>query len=88
MTLQQAAKDAILVQDACNLSGVARSFVEVIDTVKNLGLRGEEVNLHPIVVMFANKIADMTGNGGSFDAFSKAYAACKELAAGNQPEVS
>jgi hypothetical protein len=33
MTLQEAAKEALQVQDACNLSGVVKSFARVVDAL-------------------------------------------------------
>lgn len=84
-TIGQAARLAIDVQDACNLSGVVRSFAEVTDTIwRNVRASGggtREVNTHPIAVLFTSKIGDLSGVGcGDFDAFSKAYDTCKQLA--------
>jgi hypothetical protein len=84
-TLAQAAQLAIDIQDACNLSGVVRSFAEVTETLwadsraNNRGTSG--VNHHPVSVLFASKIGDLTGVGcGDLDTFNTAYDLCKVLA--------
>lgn len=63
MTLKRAAQSALDVQSACNLSGVLRTFVEVMDTLRrecpNLGTDG--YNLHPICVLYSTQIAFLTG---------------------------
>lgn len=68
------AQDAIDVQDACNLSGVVRGFVRAIDDLRKLmpTLDTSGVRYHPISVLWANKIADLTGSERDM-AFSHAY---------------
>lgn len=83
MTLQQAAQSALDVQSACNLSGVARSFGEVMMALRALPeCTGTEwANHHPVARLFAEQIVYLTG-GNDFESYSKAYDACTELAAG------
>jgi hypothetical protein len=82
MTIQRAAQTALDVQDACNLSGVLRAWVDaqhaVFETVNNTTDR----NQHPIAVLFANKCASLTNQhcGDAADTFGKAYDACMRLA--------
>ena len=70
--------NAYRVLDACNLSGVAHDFSEVVRRVRDsLGDHAstDDVNRHPICVMYAEKIAQLTGLGtSSLECFSKAYA--------------
>jgi len=72
---------AILVQDACNLSGVAHSFSKVVTKIWNeadrLGKGTDWVNTHPIVILYANKISSLSGSE-NFPSFSKAYKLCEE----------
>lgn len=63
-------KDAMLVQDACNLSGVVISFTtllkklrEFFERAKDPQLPVSEINRHPIAVMFASKIHSLTSAG-------------------------
>lgn len=60
-TLKDLAKEAIAVQDACNLSGVVISFAaamrDLCDLVPNTGER----NRHPIAVLWADKVASLVG---------------------------
>lgn len=84
-------RDAINVQDACNLSGVAASFSRVMmkiwATARATGNDNTKwVNEHPISVMYANKIAQLTGQS-VYDVlpFSRAYDACRKL--GNEEDV-
>lgn len=78
-------KQAIRVQDACNLSGVVHSWSKMISKIweeAHAGKKGTEwVNTHPINVMFASKIASLTGCETP-ETFSKAYAACQDRAGG------
>lgn len=65
LTLREAAQTALDVQDACNLSGVVRSFAEVTqvlwDEAHKIGEGTEWVNSHPITLMFVDKLADLSG---------------------------
>lgn len=80
-------KDAITVQDACNLSGVVHSFSRVVTKVRaTLRAEGNEctenVNTHVICVMYASKIASLTGCEASprgMD-FAHAYDRCENRA--------
>lgn len=84
MTLQDAARTALQVQDACNLSGVLRAWLECRDAV-NAACDGTDArNHHPVNVLFANKCADLTGQfcDGVTD-YSHAYDACEALARGD-----
>lgn len=56
MDTAKLAKDACLVQDACNPSGVLISFYEA---VRKNNLPSDD----PFCVMFASKMADMAGQG-------------------------
>lgn len=83
MTYSDAAKAAIQVQDACNLTGVVRSFGEAMTAVRAYatehGHGTDWINRHPVAVLFADKLADMTGRI-DFDAYARATEACRELA--------
>lgn len=86
MTLQEAAKEAIVVQDACNLSGVVHKFSQILTEVLWPEARKQEkgtdwVNRHPISIMFTDKIASLSCRGSLVD-FSKAYDEVKVLAKG------
>lgn len=66
--------DAMLVQDASNLSGVVHSFVAVLERIgkffeesKDPQLPFSKMNRHPIAVMYASKIASLTGVQGEED---------------------
>ena len=81
MTIQQAAKTALLCQDACNLSGVLASFHNIVMDViwpeaLRLGKGTEWVTSHPIVALFLSKLVDLNGDQN----FSLAYDAVKKLA--------
>lgn len=63
-------KDAIGVQDACNLSGVVISFTALLkklrdffENAKDSQLPVSELNRHPLAVMFASKIHSLTSAG-------------------------
>jgi hypothetical protein len=78
-TWKELAEQALAVQDACNLSGVVISFATIIKEVR---ARLEEekqggtdnVNTHPVCVLFADKIAHLTGTQSlGNDVVSAAY---------------
>lgn len=83
MTIQEAAKLAVNVQDACNLSGVVRSFAQVTEVLwheaRRLNQGTDWVNTHPITILFADKVASLAGIGEGVSVF-RAYDACIELA--------
>jgi len=60
MDIQQAAQQALAVQDACNLSGVVFSFAEVMEAIceeqQRLGQSTEWKNTHPIVTLFSIQV--------------------------------
>lgn len=62
-TLKELARDALNVQNACNLSGVVISFAQVIRDLKdNLPNAGsDEINQHPIIKIWVDKLASLTG---------------------------
>ena len=85
MSLFEAAKEAILVQDACNLSGIVHTFSEVLDTLwieaARTGAGTLWINSHPVSKPFCYKIADLS-KADSFEDFCEAYAECRKLAFG------
>lgn len=82
-TLKELAQEAIVVQDACNLSGVVhgwhRAMEELCELLRQSG--GTEFrNTHPINQLWASKCHDLARMGTSdFEAYGKAYDACKKL---------
>jgi len=65
-TWQEMAKEAMAVQDACNLSGVVASFNLILKEVRHRleseGKGGTNAyNTHPICRVYADKIAHLTG---------------------------
>ncbi len=92
--MKELAQEALNVQDACNLSGVVHSFSRTITELRALletdgKLSTHEVNTHPVCVLFADKIASLTGMqylGDAHDAyrgpemtFATAYNWAKEI---------
>ena len=75
-TMADLARNALDVQDACNLSGVVHSFSRDIARLRQLtdsepGFSTSKLNEHPICRLYADKIASLSG---SESAFSPAYA--------------
>jgi hypothetical protein len=75
-TMQDWAKDAMMVQDACNLSGVVHSFSEFMRFLSAQNLGTDAKNSHPISVLFASKIASLTQCDS---VISQAWDACQKL---------
>jgi len=55
-------RDAVQVQDACNLSGVVFSFARHMQTLCDMGLDTDQKNQHPVSVLFSSKITSLTGS--------------------------
>lgn len=75
-------KEAIIVQDAVNLSGVVHSFSAVMEKLSkeafDRGLGTNWKNSHAIAVLYASKIASLT-RCENMDIFSEAYEKCKRM---------
>ena len=87
-TLQDLAREALQVQDACNLSGVVHAFSRAITELREI-LRNDgivdtnTINQNPICCLWASKIHDLARMGLSdHERFRVAYDACRELAEG------
>ena len=68
--------DALAVQNACNLSGVVHGFSRAMTALREaLPSAGtDEINRHPVAVLWADKIAHLTGTQVlGCDAVSAAY---------------
>jgi ABC-type branched-subunit amino acid transport system substrate-binding protein len=61
--LRKAARDAVQVQDACNLSGITHSFVSIItDVLRPVADEiGITMHTHPITRLFVDKLASLAG---------------------------
>ena len=79
MSIKKLAIEAIAVQDAANLSGIAKSFGRVMsqlwDEANKRGEGTEWVNTHPIAKLWVDKMAGLS-RVRTFEEFSKAYEAC------------
>lgn len=74
---------ALDIQDACNLSGVVREFVKIVDDAKARPVAGVEGRRDPAVVLVLDKINDMCCRYGDVDteSYSLADKACRAHAA-------
>jgi hypothetical protein len=76
-------ESAIIVQDACNLSGVVHSFCDIIKRIteesREKGKGTQYVNEHPICKLFADKIADLA-RVRDFESYYQAFNECERKA--------
>lgn len=86
-TIQDLAKEALQVQDACNLSGVVHGFSRAVTELREIlratggDLSTAAVNQHPICCLWASKIHALARMGLSDqEQFRIAYEACEEIA--------
>ena len=82
MVTKQDYKDALLVQDACNLSGVVFAFAQtmqrICDEAHAQGQGTAWRNNHPICRLFAEQILYLTGGGaGTPSTYFPAHDACE-----------
>ena len=88
MTIQQAARYALDVQNGCNASGVVFSLSKAMEAIcEESNRRGGEgtdwKNKHPILYLYVNKLADMTGqNPFDITEYGRAYRLCEKIAEG------
>jgi hypothetical protein len=86
MTVQQAAQQAIDVQDACNLSGVLNTFHTIVTDVlrpeaERLNKGSGWVATHPICTMFICKLECLNGDDNSLSKRNwQAFEECKQIA--------
>lgn len=69
-TMKELATEALDVQDASVLSGVVHGFSRAIKRLRELlpNVGTDEINRHPVAVMWGDKIKSLTG-----DDFTSAY---------------
>jgi hypothetical protein len=80
------AKEALAVQDACNVSGVVHTFSRAMIKlweVANDRMQGTDwVNHHPIVQIFTDKCAHLAGVNISGDEVMMAFVKCRKISEG------
>jgi hypothetical protein len=77
---RQICSDALTVQDACNLTGVLRSFHEAACWLQRNTKSTDAVCQHPAMKLFADKVASLTGmQHCSLDTYRQAHAACEKI---------
>lgn len=82
-TLKELAKEALDVQDACNLSGVAHGFARAMGDLGEHTKGTDERNRHPVAVLWADKIANLTGTQDlGNDVTTKAYSWAHDMVNG------
>jgi len=83
-TLKEHAKDALNVQDACNLSGVVHSFDKVVtdlwEEANRIGKGTDWVNTHPIVQAYVDKLASLARVQANVNNVFDAFEACRKIA--------
>lgn len=88
-TLQQMAREAIQVQDACNPLGLSKGYAAMLTELRaRLAADGQPAGTrdlcdHPVNRLWASKLHDLAGMGMSdTERYGQAYDACKALAEG------
>lgn len=78
-------KDAIDVQDACNLSGVVHELSRVLPRIRAEVQDTDAINTHPIVRMYVDKLCHLSKLGEHSEPVSNsertiytAYAVCRD----------
>lgn len=87
-TMKELAKEALAVQNACNLSGVAHGFARAMSDLCSLVPSGTDArNTHPIAVLWADKIAALTGTQDlGNDTVTKAYSWAHDIVSQPDPK--
>ena len=66
---------ALLVQDACNLCGIAQSFAQMLIKMNEGGIVGSQQWEHECVILFVNKMESLVRSNSGVR-FSDAYDWC------------
>lgn len=78
-TWKELAKEALEIQDACNIVGLAQAFANVAKEVRyRLDPSTQAVNTHPVIVLWISKLSSLSDPSGL--AFTKAYDWAKDNA--------
>lgn len=69
--IQNAASDALNVQDGVNLIAILNSWQRNLKALRDLGLGGDELNNHPISLAYTSKLVALTrlSTGREIEAF-------------------
>lgn len=78
--LRDLAREAIQIQDACNLTGLALGWHKSACRVREALGYSRTSNSHPINRLWCHKLADLAGVPTDSEDYSRAYAACRQLA--------
>jgi len=81
-TMKELAVEALAVQDACNLCGVAQSFARAMVDLGEHTKGTDERNQHPISILWADKIAHLTGTQSLNEDVTRAYSAVHKMVEG------
>lgn len=79
-TLKQLAQEALDVQDACNLCGVAQAFARAMRDLGDYTNGTDERNRHPITVVWLDKMNSLAGIQEYSSGITKAYSVVHDLA--------
>ncbi len=82
-SMKELAQEALDVQNASNLLGIANSFYKALCDLRGNGLFSEDIENHPITLMWVWKLTSMVGNVSlNLDNAVAAMAECEKLAKG------
>jgi len=74
--LKKAYQNALLVQSACNLSGVVNAFSRSLSALQGSGFKTDAIRSHPISILFSDKISSLVGRSTPL-MFTEAYRECE-----------
>lgn len=88
--VQKHAKDALLMQDACNSGGVINSLADIKRALSKDALKTgtDAVNQHPIIIVILDKLNSLARiqGSGNLSRIMKAYDAVDRLSRGESAE--
>lgn len=78
--LRDLAREAIQIQDACNLTGLALGWHKSACRLREALAYSRDSDRHPINRLWYHKLADLAGVPTDSEDYSAAYAECRQLA--------
>jgi hypothetical protein len=87
---QRLAKEAILLQNACNSCGLAQRFAKVLKSLINHpdSMGTSWTNQHPITRLWLGKFVDLARMNVDYIGYDEAWAQVQQLADGEQITVT
>jgi hypothetical protein len=60
-------KDALLVQSACNMTGIANSLIDLLKKLRGEGLGSDDCHSHDLIKAYVHKLATLSAGHSHYE---------------------